>query len=335
MTLAIRNGDTHGGEIEQYQPVSGGAMVPAQFGQQVSGFTQWINDARQLAPIAESLARTSFVPKPFQGKPAEVTAAILAGQEVGFSPMASLRSIDVIEGKPGMSAIALRALVQSHGHDIWVHESTATRAIVKGRRKGTDRVEASTWTIDRARQMGLTGKHNWKNQPQNMLLARATSEIARLIAADVILGMPYSTEELSDGVDSDTATAAAEMVPVSAALAAPKRTARRRPLEPMPSAEPEPEAPEPVQAELTVQPTETPAEPVDDGRMVTKKQQAHMFALWNDLGYSGDDNREQRLQITEKILGLDEPIESSNDLTAVEADQLIAALEARKNGGAS
>ena len=41
-------------------------------------------------------------------------------------------------------------------------------------------------------------KDNWKTQPQVMLLARATSEVVRLIAADVLLGIPYSIEELQD-----------------------------------------------------------------------------------------------------------------------------------------
>ncbi|MBQ1164270.1 hypothetical protein KBZ21_40455, partial [Streptomyces sp. A73] len=43
------------------------------------------------------------------GKPDEVTAAILAGQEMGLSPMAALRSMHVINGVAGLSAISLRA----------------------------------------------------------------------------------------------------------------------------------------------------------------------------------------------------------------------------------
>ena len=126
--------------------------------------------------------------------------------------------------------------MQSHGHDIWVQESTASRAIVKGRRKGSDRIESSTWTIDRAKQFKLTGKSNWQNQPTNMLLARATSECARLVAADVILGMPYSTEELIDGVDITDAA------PVTEQAAEPsKRTAKRKPLERADTVEPDPD----------------------------------------------------------------------------------------------
>ncbi|MBQ1164550.1 hypothetical protein KBZ21_41965, partial [Streptomyces sp. A73] len=79
--------------------------------------------------IAQSLAKTSFVPKAFQGKPDEVTAAILAGQEMGLSPRAALRSMHVINGVAGLSAISLRGLVQAHGHEMWTEESTSTRAI--------------------------------------------------------------------------------------------------------------------------------------------------------------------------------------------------------------
>src|SRR5690606_31553997 len=119
-------------------------------------------EARQVALIAESLARTSFVPKAFAGKPAEVTAAIMAGQEIGLQPVAALRSIDVIQGKPSLSAVAMRGLVQSKGHEVWVEESTETRAVVKGRRRGEETVQTSTWTIDRAKRMGLTSKSTWK-----------------------------------------------------------------------------------------------------------------------------------------------------------------------------
>ena len=194
----------------------------------------WANEARQVAVIAESLARTAFVPAPFRGKPAEVTAAILAGQEVGMRPMAALRAIDVIQGKPAMSALAMRALVQSHGHRITVTDQSNTRAVVEGQRRGDETVQRSVWTIERAKQLGIAGKDNWRNQPMAMLVARATAECARLVAADVILGMPYSTEELED---------------VDAAPAPTKRTAKRKPVE-------KPTLPEPELDE--------PAEPVTD-----------------------------------------------------------------------
>jgi hypothetical protein len=324
MTLVPADQHNGYGQVQQYQP-----QYPQQLAAQrpaPAGFSQWIEDARQLAPIAESLSRTSFVPKAFFGKPAEVTAAILAGQEVGLPAMAALRSIDVIEGKPGMSAIALRALIQSHGHDIWVVESTATRAIVKGRRKGAAHEETSTWTIDRARQLELTGKSNWKKQPTAMLLARATSECARLIAADVILGMPYSSEELLDGVEATDEptelTAAVEDKPG-------RRTAKRKPLE---RAEPDSEPPLPP-ARATVERAEpaaeeAPAQPVEQPQPSRVDAQARrMFALFNETAFK---EREERLTFIGEIVGRE--VESSNDLSADDKSLVIAALE-RHIGG--
>jgi len=163
-----------------------------------SAIEQWARDLGNAYQMARQLVTTSFVPKTYDGKPEEAAAAIITGAELGLSPLAALRSIDIIYGVPGMRAIALRALVQSKGHEIWVEETTQTRAVVRGRRKGSDKVETSTWDLDRAAKLKLTGKDNWKNQPGVMLIARATSEIARLIAADVLLGIPYSIEELED-----------------------------------------------------------------------------------------------------------------------------------------
>lgn len=199
-----------------------------QTAQKTSELVAWAESAVAANNIAQSLARTSFVPKAFQNKPDEVTAAILAGQEMGLSPMAALRSMHVIQGTAALSAIALRGLVQSKGHEIWTEESTATRAIVCGRRKGTDQVERVAWSMDRATKAGFVQKNpNYKSQPQNMLLARATAECARLIAADALMGMPYSSEELAD----------------EQAEAPKTRKVTRKKAEPAPTAEPEIEAP--------------------------------------------------------------------------------------------
>jgi hypothetical protein len=164
----------------------------------VARLTQWAAAASATHKMAQTLVETSFVPQAFRGKPVEATAAMLAGAEVGLNPMASLRAFDVIQGTAAPRALTLRAIVQSMGHEIRVVESTPERATVEGRRKGEETWQLSDWTIARAKQLKLTGKENWQNQPQAMLLARATAECARLIAADAILGIPYAAEELRD-----------------------------------------------------------------------------------------------------------------------------------------
>lgn len=228
-------------------------LVPA--GAETSALVLWAYEAQQAARIAMSLAKTSFVPASLRGKPEDITAAILAGQELGLRPMASLRSMDVIQGTPALRAHAMRGLVQSHGHKVQVIESTETRCKVRGRRKdeGEDDWQTVVWTIARAEKLGLTGKSEWRKQPQTMLVARATGEICRLIAADVLHAMPYAAEELGD----DLPDVGRE----------PKRTAKRKPVEPMPEPEfvsedePEPADDMPVVLEQWGEDWPEPAQP--------------------------------------------------------------------------
>lgn len=182
---------------------------------------QWAIDASEAHKVASALAKTSFIPKAYQGKPAEVTACILAGQELGLDPMTSLRSIVVIQGTPAVTAVALRALVQAQGHEVWLEESTNVLAVACGKRKGSEQIHRSIWSIDRAKQLGLTGKDNWQKQPTAMLVARATSEVARLVAADAILGLAYSIEELSDQ-DTETKAKKARRATVPVQVDAPE-----------------------------------------------------------------------------------------------------------------
>lgn len=191
---------------------------------------QWAQEADLAYQMAQKLAATSFVPQTLRGKPGDITAAILAGAELGLKPMATLKSIDVIQGTPALRAHAMRAVVQNQGHEIELVESTDTRCVMRGRRKGSDTWQTVEWTIQRAAQMKLTEKAEWKKQPQNMLVARATGELCRLIASDALHGMPYVSEELEG-------TTYAEVVPQKAPLSVAALTAPAATPEPAPAAD--------------------------------------------------------------------------------------------------
>lgn len=269
---------------------------------------RWAEAAQAAHTMATSLVQTSFVPEAFRNKPHEATAAILAGAEIGLDPMAALRSFDIIQGTAAPRANTLRAVVQSRGHELVLTESTATRAIVKGRRRGEQNWQQSTWTIDRATKLGLTNKSNWKNQPQAMLVARATAECARLIASDAILGIPYASEELIDG---DTGTGVALDITEPAAEVKPaRRTAQRAP-RPTPEPAPEPELDEPA-SEVAFEP-------------ITPNQQKKLHTVLGKLGLA---DRDRGLAAIAAILGRE--IESTKDLSKQDAMTVIDALEAEE-----
>jgi hypothetical protein len=270
---------------------------------QMARLMQWAESASAAHKISLSLVKTSFVPEAFRGKPEEATAAILAGAEVGLSPMGSLRSFDIIQGTAAPRANTLRAIVQSQGHDVWVEESTATRAVVCGQRKDSTRVQRSVWTIDRAKQLKLTSKTNWLNQPQAMLVARATSECCRLVASDAILGMPYAVEELWDG------TLDAEPV---ADVAPARRTARR-------AVKAAPPMPEPA---LDEQPADAEPPAAPDDEPITQPQMRKMQALFTEHGMS---DRDVRLSYVADLIGRD--VATSSDMTKAEASRVIDALD--------
>jgi len=74
----------------------------------------------------------------------------------------------------------------------------------------------------------------------------------------------------------------------------------------------------------TLPPPREPAVP-----MVNQDQHKHMHALWRELGYGGEENRDNRLAISAKILGLAE-LNTSTSLTHEQAERVIEALKARK-----
>lgn len=158
--------------------------------------------ARPLSPaevswkVAQKIANTPFVPTAFRGKPESVYAAVLYGEELGLGPMQSLTQIHVIEGKPALSPEGMRGLVLKAGHRIDVKSSANDEVILYGRRADSGSEATVRWTMKDAQLAGLAGRGAWKTYPRAMLMARATSELCRMLFADIIAGLSYTPEEV-------------------------------------------------------------------------------------------------------------------------------------------
>lgn len=156
--------------------------------------------------LSQRLCKTEFVPRSLQGRPEAVMAAILTGAELGIGPMQSLRSIDVIQGKPTLNAELMRALVLRAGHRIDFIEHSEIRCTLTGVRGDSGDSATVEWSMDDATRAGLLKKGGgWLTYPRAMLVARATSELCRLLFPDVVLGAGYIAEELG-GPDPEPPT---------------------------------------------------------------------------------------------------------------------------------
>ncbi len=147
---------------------------------------------------AKALAEASLLPASYRKQPANVLLAMEYGDALGLSPIAAIQGVHVIDGKPTASAQLIGALVRKAGHRLRVvvaPDRTAARATIT-RSDDPEFEFESVWTLDRAQAAGLLGKGTWKQYPENLLKARAITEVARDACPEVLSGVAYTAEEL-------------------------------------------------------------------------------------------------------------------------------------------
>jgi hypothetical protein len=167
--------------------------------------------ASTYARLSKTICGTEMVPGSLRGRWDAVMAAMMMGYELGLGPMQALNGIQVIDGKAGLSAEMMRALITGQGH-VFILSATNEKASVRCRRTEWPEGEMSTfeWTLEDARRANLikanTNRSGWAKYPRAMLSARATSEAARAIFPDVLAGMSYTPEEIGTFDEGPTPT---------------------------------------------------------------------------------------------------------------------------------
>lgn len=161
---------------------------------------QTFEDAFRFSKLVSG---SEFAPKDFRGKPESCLLAIQHGAEVGLSPMQSLQSIAVINGRPCVWGDAALALVQSAAVCDFVYETVEGEgdnmtATCQAKRKGYDKPTVSTFTVADAKRAGLWGKSGpWSQYPKRMLQLRARGFALRDAFPDVLRGL-VTAEEARD-----------------------------------------------------------------------------------------------------------------------------------------
>ena len=160
--------------------------------------------------FAKMVAASDFAPKDFRGKPESCLLAIQHGSEVGLSPMQSLQSIAVINGRPTIWGDAALALVQSSPACEYIKEyiegdGDQAVAVCEVKRRGYPAATVSTFSMFDATRAGLAGKSGpWTQYPARMLALRARGFALRNAFADALRGL-VTAEEAQDSVQAEAA----------------------------------------------------------------------------------------------------------------------------------
>lgn len=190
-----------------------------------------LNTIEDLARVGDVFVRSGFFNDTRDA--AQAIVKVMAGQELGFAPIASMTGVYIVKGKVSLSANLIAAAVKRSGrytfrvrkHDATVCEIEFFELDKAGNKES---IGISGFSMQEATQAGLTTSAIWKNYPRNMLYARAMSNGAKWYCPDVFGGPVYTPDELGATIDGETGEVidvqtipVAHIAPSPAVIAAP------------------------------------------------------------------------------------------------------------------
>lgn len=143
---------------------------------------------------ASVFIKSGFLP-PSINTPEKAIAIAMTGKELGLSFMESVRSINIIAGKPTISPQLMLALAnKSKELENLEIDANDQRCVVTVTRKGR-KPHREEFGIKEATDLLLISKDNYKKQPATMFKWRALAAALRVTFPDVMLGF-YTPEEM-------------------------------------------------------------------------------------------------------------------------------------------
>ena len=187
--------------------------LPVIVGQPLAG----LDEAYRLA---KNLALATLLPSDLRGKPSDVLAIMLYGQDLGLTPMQSIQGIYVVKGKPQLAAQTWTGLARRAGHKVRIIESTDQQCTVQITRcDDPDYPHTETFTIEQAVKAGLCRRDKdgnitarsqkgdalpWEAYTKTMLRNRALSTAGKVACPEVAMG--FAIEGDWDYVPDDEST---------------------------------------------------------------------------------------------------------------------------------
>jgi hypothetical protein len=190
-----------------------------------------LNSIEDLARVGDVFVKSGFFADTRDA--AQAIVKVMAGQELGFAPIASMTGVYIVKGKVSLSANLIAAAVKRSGrytfrvrqHDAQICEIEFFELDKAGNKES---IGTSSFSMKEAAQAGLASSATWKNFPRNMLYARAMSNGAKWYCPDVFGGPVYTPDELGATIDGETGEVIdiepASHTPAPAQISAPAAT---------------------------------------------------------------------------------------------------------------
>lgn len=161
--------------------------------------------------VAQSLAKSQFVPKGFQGQPAEILIAASIGARLELYVFSSLQSLAVVNGRPTLYGDAMLGICQQRpdwrGMSVaWSGQGDAeccTVTIKRADPSGSVNATEGRFGVTDAKKAGLWTKQGpWSQYPRRMMEMRARAYALRGAFADALMGF-HAREEMEDVQEAD------------------------------------------------------------------------------------------------------------------------------------
>lgn len=149
--------------------------------------------------LATAFVAGGITPRGMQ-RPEQVMIAILAGMEVGLTPLQAVQGIYIVNGRPTLFGDSLVAVVRGSGRCAWIKEwiegsGDTVVAFCETLRVGEPEPVRRSFTWAQAKKAGLTTKDGpWSSFPARMLAIKARNFCLRDVYADVLRGLSDDDE---------------------------------------------------------------------------------------------------------------------------------------------
>lgn len=162
---------------------------------------------------AKTFVDSGFLPRGVN-TPAKAVAIMTMSKELGIGYWTGFNGINVISGKPTISPQLMLALIYKRHPNAVIDIKGDAKACTVFMQRKDGQSHSETFTIEDAakirtkeddKQISLTEKYNWRQQPAVMLKWRAVAACARVIFPDVIMGF-YTPEEIEPDSQIDYET---------------------------------------------------------------------------------------------------------------------------------